>query len=256
MQGGASTRRSSHPGFERGSRRHGLVTPSGGKVIVPQTSFAAQHATTSRRGLSTSRTKRSCRSLQSPRTTSRSTSRSSRLRRLREQQPPTQERPPTAVTPPTATVPATVAKPSDDAQVSTKAPPATACGPDVTDYVLGVLKMIQNTYTNSWNAAEREKRCGSLYGLGFQAAWDLQGFTPSGYRRTSWIRWCGGTRTTGTKWWAPTVRSSATRTWRPLGSTIFPGASSGDQAANHPKRSVGAKSRSAELQRVGGPRTQ
>jgi hypothetical protein len=102
-----------------------------------------------------------------------------RLRQLREQQPSTQERPPTPVTPPTGTVPVTVAKPSDNAPVSTKEPPVSACGPDVTDYVLGVLQMIQDAYKNSWNAAEREKRCGSLYGLGFQAAWDLQGFTPS-----------------------------------------------------------------------------
>ena len=57
--------------------------------------------------------------------------------------------------------------------------PAKACGPDVTDYVMAVMQMIQDTYNNSWNAAERSRRCGSLYGLGFQAAWDLQGFTPS-----------------------------------------------------------------------------
>ena len=56
--------------------------------------------------------------------------------------------------------------------------PAKACGPDVTDYVMAV-QMIQDTYNNSWNAAERSRRCGTLYGLGFNAAWDLQGFTPS-----------------------------------------------------------------------------
>jgi hypothetical protein len=66
---------------------------------------------------------------------------------------------------------------AEKAQVA-KSPPANACGPDVTDYVLGVLQMIQDTY-KSWSDAERSKRCGSLYGLGFQAAWDLQGFTPS-----------------------------------------------------------------------------
>jgi len=66
---------------------------------------------------------------------------------------------------------------SEKPQVA-KAPPASACGPDVTDYVLGVLQMIQDTY-KSWSDAERSKRCGSLYGLGFRAAWDLQGFTPS-----------------------------------------------------------------------------
>jgi hypothetical protein len=57
--------------------------------------------------------------------------------------------------------------------------PARACGPDVTDYVMAVMQMIQDTYNNSWNAAERSRRCGTLYGLGFNAAWDLQGFTPS-----------------------------------------------------------------------------
>lgn len=57
--------------------------------------------------------------------------------------------------------------------------PAKACGPDVTDYVMAVMQMIQDTYNKSWNAAERSRRCGTLYGLGFNAAWDLQGFTPS-----------------------------------------------------------------------------
>jgi hypothetical protein len=95
------------------------------------------------------------------------------LRQLREQQP-TQERPPTPVSPP-----ASVAQPSDKAQVPVRPPPASSCGPDVTDYVLAVLQMMQDTYKNSWNAAEREKRCGSLYGFGFNAAWDMQGFTPS-----------------------------------------------------------------------------
>ena len=57
--------------------------------------------------------------------------------------------------------------------------PAKACGPDVTDYVMAVMQMIQDAYNNSWNAAERSRRCGTLYGLGFNAAWDLQGFTPS-----------------------------------------------------------------------------
>jgi hypothetical protein len=99
-----------------------------------------------------------------------------RLRQLREQQQTTQERPPTPVAP---AAPVTTAKSSDKAPVSTKAPPASACGPDVTDYVLGVLQMMQDTYKNSWSADERSKRCGSLFGLGFQAAWDLQGFTPS-----------------------------------------------------------------------------
>ena len=97
-----------------------------------------------------------------------------RVKRLREEQ----ERTPTPVAPP-GTTPGTVAKTPDKPQASAKAPPPKSCGPDVTDYVLGVLQMIEDTYKNSWDAAERAKRCGSLYGLGFQAAWDLQGFTPS-----------------------------------------------------------------------------
>jgi len=92
-----------------------------------------------------------------------------RLKQLREQQQKQD----------TTVAPAATVVPSDKAQGSGTAPPASACGPDVTDYVLGVLQMMQDTYRNSWSQAEREKRCGSLYGLGFNAAWDLQGFTPS-----------------------------------------------------------------------------
>ncbi len=40
--------------------------------------------------------------------------------------------------------------------------------PDVTDHVLGVPQMIQDTCKNSWNAAERETRCGALYGGGLR----------------------------------------------------------------------------------------
>ena len=92
-----------------------------------------------------------------------------RLRQLREQA--SKENP--HVAPPASAVP------SDTTRGAAKAPPASSCGPDVTDYVLGVLQMIQDTYKDSWSPAERSKRCGSLYGLGFNAAWDLQGFTPS-----------------------------------------------------------------------------
>lgn len=58
------------------------------------------------------------------------------------------------------------------------APDQRICGPDVTDHVLGVLQLIEDTY-KSWDAATQAKRCGDLYGLGFNAAWDMQGFTPS-----------------------------------------------------------------------------
>jgi len=64
----------------------------------------------------------------------------------------------------------------DKAHVSVA--PAKACGPDVTDYVMAVMQMIEDAY-RSWKPAEQSRRCGTLYGLGFNAAWDLQGFTPS-----------------------------------------------------------------------------
>jgi hypothetical protein len=103
---------------------------------------------------------------------------------LKEQPPATQG--PAAkvpVTPATtqagSSTPGTVEKPPVAPPILAKAPPEKACGPDVTDYVLAVLQMIEDAYKNSWKPEERAARCSSLYGLGFQAAWDMQGFAPS-----------------------------------------------------------------------------
>ena len=53
------------------------------------------------------------------------------------------------------------------------------CGPDVTDYVLGVLELMRESY-QGWSEDERSRRCGALYSLrSFNYAWDMQGFAPS-----------------------------------------------------------------------------
>lgn len=53
------------------------------------------------------------------------------------------------------------------------------CGPDVTDYVLQVLKLIEDRY-HQWDYATQAKRCLVLYSpIHFKAAWDMQLFAPS-----------------------------------------------------------------------------
>lgn len=72
--------------------------------------------------------------------------------------------------PPAAPVQSTPRKPGPDELV---------CGPDVTDHVLDALRLLQETY-NSWDYWTRAGKCLVLYNpLKFQAAWDMQLFTPS-----------------------------------------------------------------------------
>ncbi len=53
------------------------------------------------------------------------------------------------------------------------------CGPDVTDYVLKVLKLMQDHY-NLWDYGTKTKQCLVLFSpIHFQAAWDMQLFAPS-----------------------------------------------------------------------------
>lgn len=53
------------------------------------------------------------------------------------------------------------------------------CGPDVTDYVLQVMKLMEDRY-HLWDYATQTKNCLVLYSLPhFQSAWDMQLFTPS-----------------------------------------------------------------------------
>lgn len=53
------------------------------------------------------------------------------------------------------------------------------CGPDVTDHVLQVLKLIEDRY-HQWDYATQTARCLVLYSpIHFRAAWDMQLFAPS-----------------------------------------------------------------------------
>lgn len=53
------------------------------------------------------------------------------------------------------------------------------CGPDVTDYVLQVLKLMEDHY-NQWDYGTKVKQCLVLYSpIHFRAAWDMQLFAPS-----------------------------------------------------------------------------
>lgn len=51
------------------------------------------------------------------------------------------------------------------------------CGPDVTDYVLGVMDFMNETY-NQWSVSEQNERCKSLFGWRANGAWELALFSP------------------------------------------------------------------------------
>lgn len=76
-----------------------------------------------------------------------------------------------AAPPPDGTAPAsTPRKPKEGEMV---------CGPDVTDYVLQVLKLMEDQYS-LWDYATKTKQCLVLYSpIHFRAAWDMQLFAPS-----------------------------------------------------------------------------
>lgn len=79
--------------------------------------------------------------------------------------------PPTLAAPPPSTpVASTPRQPRNDDRI---------CGPDVTDHLLGALKLLEDTY-EGWNDAERKAHCNVLYHpFKFNAAWDMVGFAPS-----------------------------------------------------------------------------
>lgn len=51
------------------------------------------------------------------------------------------------------------------------------CGPDVTDYVLGVMDFMNETY-NQWSPSEQDERCKALFGWRANGAWELALFSP------------------------------------------------------------------------------
>lgn len=56
------------------------------------------------------------------------------------------------------------------------------CGPDVTDYLLGLLQSMVEWYSQQ-SAEGQAKACSALYGLQFNGAWDMTNFAPADSNR-------------------------------------------------------------------------
>ena len=84
----------------------------------------------------------------------------------------------TQVRPPSRPAPSPPPPPPPAASFPKPPEGARICGPDVTDYVLGTLQLLSETFSQ-YDETMKDTQCAMLYGRRFNAAWDMQYFAPS-----------------------------------------------------------------------------